>query len=161
MAGGSVVEKDDDELVGGWRGAFGILAVVALIGSLALFSIWWFVFAVGLLVGPALVSEVLPGGSVIGNGIAAVFFYMVAYGLASIAAFAALGTLSVRGEEAETLDDLDGLASPRVLPRGAGRAGRVLLLWHAASAEICRQPWRMGQAQRRPQGRSRRRGRRL
>lgn len=66
---------------------------------------------VGLLVGPALVSEVLPGGSVIGNGIAAVFFYMVAYGLASIAAFAALGTLSVRGEEAETLDDLDGLAS--------------------------------------------------
>lgn len=50
MAGGSVVEKDDDELVGGWRGAVGIAGVVGLIGVLGLFSIWWLVFAVGLLV---------------------------------------------------------------------------------------------------------------
>jgi len=50
MAGGSVVEKDDDELVGGWRGALGILCVAALIGMLSLFSIWWFVFVVGLLI---------------------------------------------------------------------------------------------------------------
>lgn len=50
MAGGSVVEKADDELVGGWRGAFGVLGVVALIGVLGLFSIWWLVFAVGVLV---------------------------------------------------------------------------------------------------------------
>jgi len=50
MAGGSVVEKDDDELVGGWRGALGVLAVIALIGMLGLFSIWWLVFAVGLLI---------------------------------------------------------------------------------------------------------------
>lgn len=50
MAGGSVVEKADDELVGGWRGAVGILGVAALIGLLGLFSIWWFVFAVGLLI---------------------------------------------------------------------------------------------------------------
>jgi membrane-associated protease RseP (regulator of RpoE activity) len=50
MAGGSVVEKGDDELVGGWRGALGILGVVALIGLLAVFSIWWFIFVVGLLV---------------------------------------------------------------------------------------------------------------
>jgi membrane-associated protease RseP (regulator of RpoE activity) len=50
MAGGSVTEKDDDELVGGWRGALGVLVVVMLIGSLALFSIWWLVFVVGLLV---------------------------------------------------------------------------------------------------------------
>jgi membrane-associated protease RseP (regulator of RpoE activity) len=50
MAGGSVVEKDDDELVGGWRGALGVLGVVALIGVLGLFSIWWLVFAVGVLV---------------------------------------------------------------------------------------------------------------
>jgi len=49
MAGGSVVEKDDDELVGGWRGALGVALVAALIGSLALFNIWWFVFVVGLL----------------------------------------------------------------------------------------------------------------
>ncbi len=50
MAGGSVVEKADDELVGGWRGAFGVLAIVALIGILGLFSIWWLVFVVGVLV---------------------------------------------------------------------------------------------------------------
>jgi membrane-associated protease RseP (regulator of RpoE activity) len=50
MAGGSVVEKADDELVGGVRGAVGVLGVVALIGVLGLFSIWWLVFVVGVLV---------------------------------------------------------------------------------------------------------------
>jgi membrane-associated protease RseP (regulator of RpoE activity) len=50
MAGGSVVEKDDDELVGGWRGAVGVLGVVALIGVLGLFNIWWLVFVVGVLI---------------------------------------------------------------------------------------------------------------
>lgn len=50
MAGGSVVEKADDELVGGWRGAIGVLAIMALIGMLGLFSLWWLVFVVGVLV---------------------------------------------------------------------------------------------------------------
>jgi membrane-associated protease RseP (regulator of RpoE activity) len=50
MAGGSVVEKADDELVGGLRGALGVAAIVALIGVLALFSIWWLVFVVGVLI---------------------------------------------------------------------------------------------------------------
>ena len=50
MAGGSVTEKADDELVGGPRGAAGILLVVALIASLGLFNIWWLVFVVGLLI---------------------------------------------------------------------------------------------------------------
>jgi membrane-associated protease RseP (regulator of RpoE activity) len=50
MAGGSVVEKPDDELVGGVRGAVGVLGVVALIGILGLFSIWWLVFVVGVLI---------------------------------------------------------------------------------------------------------------
>lgn len=50
MAGGSVVEKADDELVGGLRGAVGVVGVVALIGVLGLFSIWWLVFVVGVLV---------------------------------------------------------------------------------------------------------------
>lgn len=50
MAGGSVVEKDDDELVGGWRGALGVTAVVGLFVLLAVANIWWFVFAVGILV---------------------------------------------------------------------------------------------------------------
>jgi membrane-associated protease RseP (regulator of RpoE activity) len=50
MAGGSVVEKPDDELVGGLRGATGVLGVVALIAVLGLFSIWWLVFVVGVLI---------------------------------------------------------------------------------------------------------------
>ena len=50
MAGGSVVEKADDELVGGWRGGLGVLAIVGLIAVLGLFSIWWLVFVVGVLV---------------------------------------------------------------------------------------------------------------
>jgi membrane-associated protease RseP (regulator of RpoE activity) len=50
MAGGSVIEKDDDELVGGWRGAAGVIGVVALIGMLGLFNIWWLVFVVGVLI---------------------------------------------------------------------------------------------------------------
>lgn len=50
MAGGSVVEKDDDELVGGARGALGVAAFVALIALLGLFSIWWLVFVAGVLV---------------------------------------------------------------------------------------------------------------
>ncbi|MDJ0768599.1 MAG: site-2 protease family protein [Ilumatobacter sp.] len=50
MAGGAVVEKADDELVGGWRGAFGVLGVVALIALLGLFSLWWLVFVIGVLI---------------------------------------------------------------------------------------------------------------
>ena len=50
MAGGSVVEKADDELVGGWRGAMGVVGVIALIGVLGVFSVWWLVFVVGVLI---------------------------------------------------------------------------------------------------------------
>jgi membrane-associated protease RseP (regulator of RpoE activity) len=50
MAGGSVVEKHDDDLVGGFRGLVGVIGVVALIGVLGLFNIWWLVFVVGVLI---------------------------------------------------------------------------------------------------------------
>lgn len=50
MAGGSTVEKSDDELVGGWRGALGVAVVVAMFVALAFASVWWFVFALGVLV---------------------------------------------------------------------------------------------------------------
>ena len=50
MAGGSVVEKADDELVGGRRGALGVAVIIGLIGVLAVFSIWWLVFVVGVLI---------------------------------------------------------------------------------------------------------------
>ena len=50
MAGGSVVEKTDDELVGGWRGAAGVGAIVLLFAWLGVMNAWWLVFAVGVLI---------------------------------------------------------------------------------------------------------------
>jgi len=45
----------------------------------------------------------------LGNGVAALLFYLVAYGLATLGAFAVLGCLTHRGEEAQTFDDIAGL----------------------------------------------------
>lgn len=62
---------------------------------------------VGLLAGPAqagVMSEPL------NDGIAAVLFYLVAYGLGTIAAFAVLGCLRAHGEEAQNFEDISGLA---------------------------------------------------
>lgn len=59
---------------------------------------------VGLLAGTAYVAK-----GAISDGIAAILFYLVAYGLATIAAFAVLGCLQTHGEEAETYDDITGL----------------------------------------------------
>ena len=50
VAGGSVTESPDDELVGGWRGVVGILAIVGLLVLLAVLNIWWFVFVFGVLI---------------------------------------------------------------------------------------------------------------
>jgi membrane-associated protease RseP (regulator of RpoE activity) len=50
VAGGSVTESDDDELVGGWRGAAGVLGIVGLLVLLAALNVWWFVFVVGVLI---------------------------------------------------------------------------------------------------------------
>ena len=49
MAGGSVVEKADDELVGGWRGAAGVASIVLLFAWIGLLNGWWLVFALGVL----------------------------------------------------------------------------------------------------------------
>lgn len=61
-------------------------------------------------------------GDAVGNGAAAILFYLVAYGLATIGAFAVLGSLQVRGEEAQTFDDISGLSS-----RNPGLAAIMLL----------------------------------
>lgn len=45
----------------------------------------------------------------IGNGAAALVFYLIAYGLATLGAFAVLGSVTYRGEEAQTFDDIAGL----------------------------------------------------
>ncbi|MHC4995056.1 MAG: NADH-quinone oxidoreductase subunit N [Planctomycetota bacterium] len=60
---------------------------------------------VGLLAGPG------EGAST--NGIAAMLFYLVAYGLTNAGVFAVIGLLKKAGEEAETLNDLKGLAHRR------------------------------------------------
>ena len=49
MAGGSVVEKADDELVGGWRGAAGVASIVLLFAWIGLLNGWWLFFAIGVL----------------------------------------------------------------------------------------------------------------
>lgn len=46
----------------------------------------------------------------LGNGTAAVLFYLIAYGLATIGAFAVLGSLQTAGQEAQEYDDIAGLA---------------------------------------------------
>lgn len=63
---------------------------------------------VGVLAGPALVTQNLVPGP-LGDGLAAVLFYLVAYGLATVASFAVLGCLKAQGEEAQTFDDISGL----------------------------------------------------
>ncbi len=47
--------------------------------------------------------------SLVGDGTAAVLFYVVVYGIANLGAFALLGLLQVRGAPAETVDDVTGL----------------------------------------------------
>ncbi len=61
---------------------------------------------VGLLAGPAVNQA---AGGALGDGLAAVLFYLVAYGLGTIASFAVLGCLRVNGDEAQTFDDISGL----------------------------------------------------
>ncbi|MEL6892044.1 MAG: site-2 protease family protein [Actinomycetota bacterium] len=50
MAGGAVVENDDDELAGGWQGALSMLVIFGLFVWLATVNIWWFMFVVGVVI---------------------------------------------------------------------------------------------------------------
>lgn len=61
---------------------------------------------VGLVVGPGAAGDPLT----VRNGLAAVLFYLVIYGVMNLGAFAVLGMLKAKGEDAETYDDLRGLA---------------------------------------------------
>lgn len=58
---------------------------------------------VGTLAGP------LAGQGLMGDGTAAVLYYMVVYGIANLGAFAILGVLHFRGQPCETVRDLAGL----------------------------------------------------
>lgn len=65
---------------------------------------------VGLLAGP------LGGAGFIGDGVAAVLFYAVIYGIANLAAFALLGLLNMAGRPAETVRDVAGLLGRHPAP---------------------------------------------
>jgi NADH-quinone oxidoreductase subunit N len=65
---------------------------------------------VGVLAGPLAGKAVATEGvGIFGNGVAAVLYYMVIYGLANLGAFAVLALLRVRDEPCETLRDVAGL----------------------------------------------------
>ncbi len=62
---------------------------------------------VGLLAPPEGFASAENGA--LGNGYTAVLFYLVGYGLATLASFAVLGLIERDGEEADDIDDLAGL----------------------------------------------------
>ncbi len=65
---------------------------------------------VGVLAGPrAGGAEGVPAFGVMGDGTAAVLYYVVVYGIANLTAFAILSLLRVRDEPCETLRDVAGL----------------------------------------------------
>ena len=63
---------------------------------------------VGVLAGPR-AGDAIAGGGIMGDGTAAVLYYIVIYGIANLGAFAVLGLLRVRGRPCETLRDVAGL----------------------------------------------------
>ncbi len=91
----------------------------------------------------------------LGNGIAAVLFYLVAYGLATLAAFAVLGCVRVNGREADSFADLHGLSRRQPvlaaimlisllsligLPPMVGFLGKIYLFGSALAAAGDNQP---------------------
>ncbi len=72
---------------------------------------------VGILAGPNAGKAIASGGvSTMGDGTAAVLFYVFIYGLANLGAFAVLGLLRVREGPAETLRDVAGLVRREPAP---------------------------------------------
>ncbi|MCC6580080.1 MAG: NADH-quinone oxidoreductase subunit N [Phycisphaeraceae bacterium] len=66
-----------------------------------------------MLVGLLALGSASAGSLALGSGASAVLFYLVAYGLGNLAAFAVLGCLQHDGDEAQSLEDLSGLVSRR------------------------------------------------
>ncbi len=98
---------------------------------------------IGLLAGPSTI------GGPLRNGVSAMLFYIVAYGVMNLGAFAVLALLENRGRAAEELEDLHGLGKRQPLaalalaicvfslmgmPPTAGFLGKVYLFSSALSA---------------------------
>ena len=58
-----------------------------------------------------LLAATTTGGSALENGTAGILFYLVAYGLGNLGAFAVLASIEKKGEEAQTVSDLSGLST--------------------------------------------------
>lgn len=104
---------------------------------------------VGLLAGPAVNEATGGAGGTLSNGIAAILFYLVAYGLGTIASFAVLGCLRADDREAQTYQHISGLHKKHPflaaimllsvlslvgLPPLVGFLGKVYLIGSAFSA---------------------------
>lgn len=98
---------------------------------------------IGVLVGP------VTGGAALRDGVSAMLFYIVIYGLMNLGAFAVLAIVRADGRPVETLDDLAGLARRRPgaalamavcvfslmgMPPTAGFLGKVYVISSALSA---------------------------
>jgi len=74
---------------------------------------------VGLLVGPTVAQATTGEDTLLSNGLAAVLFYLVAYGLSTVSSFAVIGCLvRADGSEVETYDDLAGMRHRHPLHAG-------------------------------------------
>jgi NADH-quinone oxidoreductase subunit N len=98
---------------------------------------------IGVLVGP------VTGGAALRDGVSAMLFYIVVYGLMNLGAFSVLAIVSADGRPVEELDDLAGLARRRPgsalamaifvfslmgMPPTAGFLGKLYLVTAALSA---------------------------
>jgi NADH-quinone oxidoreductase subunit N len=104
----------------------------------------------GLSIAPMLHRDSLPGG------IDAILFYLVAYGLMTVGAFAVLAALNTRERPVETIDDLAGLSQSHPLlacmmavcllsllgmPLTAGFVGKFFLFLGAILPTLDSYPW--------------------
>lgn len=117
---------------------------------------------VGVLGGSIYARSADNAGGLMSDGPAAVFYYVVAYGIANLCAFAVLGLLRVRGQPCETLRDVAGLVrrQPALagllvvamftlmgLPPTPGFWGKLSIFgsaWSAASVAPAHTQWWLG-----------------
>ena len=102
---------------------------------------------VGLLAGPRIVEAIstttesgITEGLAIGDGIAAIIFYLIAYGLATVGAFAILACLrNDKGDEIDTFDELSGGCKKSPSTRWHTCFERSFTHWHATARWFPRQ----------------------
>ncbi len=92
-----------------------------------------------ILIGVAVGAVVLPGGQASSDGTIAVLYYLAAYAVSNIGAFAVITIMAGRGEDLDSYDGLRGLAHRRPVRRREHGAVPVLAGWLPADGGILRQ----------------------